>query len=824
MSIRLSNLSRRLRGLRQPAAAVADAACCEAARSDGQPAVEEKLRTSPQQAAAPKAAAGRRSPRRLRRWTLRGLLVFCLWNWALPWCFPVPENLQKPLPPSLILTDRHGTPLKRFLADARYRSEPVKLADLPPDLVECTLAAEDRRFFAHGGVDYLAVGRAVRDAAMSGHFSSGASTITQQLVKLSSPPAERNVWTKLREMLQARRLEMTWSKERILEEYLNRVDCGGLCRGAGAAAEHYFGKPVRELSLAECAWIAGLPQAPVRHSRRDPNGSRRHDWVLERWAALHPGHAQRAAAARVEQLTFRDAREANAAGHVIAAAAREADGNSVLRTTIDWPLQEKCVEILRSEIARLSSRNVQQGAVVVLDNATAEILVMLGSADWSGPEGQIKGALTPRSAGSTLKPFTYGLALERGCSPASMLEDLPSSYPGPAGAMIEMVNYDHRYRGPVPLREALACSLNVPAVRLLNSLGGPPALHELLRRAGFSTLGDDAAPYGLGLTIGNAEVTLLDLAGAYSALARGGEVRLPVLTGTEGTQRTPGAESLVSLESFPSLFPEATCWLLADILSDPAARSAQFGTGGPLRLTFRCAVKTGTSSDFRDNWCVGFTPEFTVGVWIGNFDGTPMSGVSGASGAAPVFHRIMSGLHERKPPSWPARPDNIITVRIDSRTGRLAAHGTEPQWLRDEFFPAVHPPLAAQPDALTADRRVLLSDAVWGTWFRSGENQRAAAYALSNSDPLIAPVISSPRDGTACRLDPEIPGGGRTLVLKSSLAPDHARWDSDTLTISADGATVSLIPGEHRLRLTDTRTGASREVAIRVVEQQDQSE
>ena len=227
-------------------------------------------------------------------------------------------------------------------------------------------------------------------------------------------------------------------------------------------------------------------------------------------------------------------------------------------------------------------------------------------------------------------------------------------------------------------------------------------------------------------------------------------------------------------------------------------------------------MKTGTSSDFRDNWCVGFTPEFTVGVWIGNFDGTPMNGVSGASGAAPVFHRIMTELHERKPPSWPGRPDNIVTARIDTRTGRRPSPGTPPQWLRDEFFPAAHPPLDAPSDELTPDGRVLLSDAVWGAWFRSAENQRATAFALTNHDSSAPPLIISPRDGTICRLDPEIPGGGRTLVLKSSLAPGHAQWDSDTLTVSPDTCTVSLIPGEHRLRLTDIRSGASHEVTIRV--------
>jgi len=741
---------------------------------------------------------------------MAGVVLAVLWQWALPWCFSIPVALNEPLPPSAILTDRHGTPLKRFLSADDYRSEHIALSTMPADLIACVLAAEDQRFYTHGGVDYLAIARAMRDAATDGRFTSGASTITQQLIKISSPTAPRNVITKLREIQQARRLEMTWNKDRILEEYLNRVDFGGLCRGVGAAAEFYFGKPVAQLSLAECAWIAGLPQSPSRHSVREREGTRRHDFVLERWAALHPDESARAEAARSERLAFRHPREVEAAGHVIAQVARassprtaagglEAHATTV-RTTIDLPLQEKCADVLRAEVARLESRNVQQGAVVVLDNATGEILALMGSAEWSGKGGQINGALTPRSAGSTLKPFTYGLALERGYSGASVLEDVPSIYKGPAGGQIEVVNYDHRHRGPVPLREALACSLNVPAVRLLNELGGPPALHEVLVRAGFS-LSDNAGRYGLGLTIGNAEVSLVELAAAYAALARGGEVRRARLV--DGAYEPHTAH----------LFSKTTCWLLADILGDPAARSAQFGTGGPLRLPFRCAVKTGTSSDFRDNWCVGFTPEFTVGVWVGNFDGSPMQGVSGASGAAPVFHRIMAHLHERTPPVWPEKPDGILTAQIDTRTGRMPAPGAPAAYVRGEFFSSPPPP--ARRDELDTDGRVVLDEPAWGAWYRSAANERTSAFALTTL-AISAPRILSPRDGMLCRLDPELPGNGGTLRLLSDLAESDARWHSDTLSISGNTARIS--PGEHRLRLTNARTGGSSEVTLRVEE------
>jgi penicillin-binding protein 1C len=751
--------------------------------------------------------------RRLLRAGLACGLFAVLWQWALPWCFSIPAALHEPLPPSVILTDRHGTPLKRFLTADDYRNEHIPLSQMPPDLIACMTAAEDRRFFSHGGVDYLALARAVRDAATDGRFTSGASTITQQLIKVTSPPAARNVWTKLREMQQARRLEMMWSKDRILEEYLNRVDFGGLCRGVGAAAEFYFGKPVAQLSLAECAWLAGLPQSPTRHSVREPQGTRRHDFVLERWAALHPQESARAEAARRERLAFREALEVTAAGHIVARASSpqvtdfglEARTTGTIRTTIDLPLQEKCADILRAEVAQLESRNVQQGAVVVLDNTTGEILALVGSADWSGKGGQINGTLTPRSAGSTLKPFTYGLALERGWSPASMLEDVPSFYAGPGGGQIEVVNYDHRHRGPVPLRESLACSLNVPAVRLLQALGGPEELHALLRRAGFSTLGEDAARYGLGLTIGNAEVTLVDLTAAYAALARGGRVCEARLVADR--------PYVPYVPHRPLVFSPQTCWLLADMLSDPAARSAQFGTGGPLRLPFRCAVKTGTSSDFRDNWCVGFTPQFTVGVWVGNFDGSPMQGVSGASGAAPVFHRIMAHLHERTPPVWPEKPATILTARIDSRTGRLPAPGTPAHWQRDEFFTSPPPP--ARHDDIAADGRAVLDESLWGAWFRSAANDRATAFTLA-APAISAPRILSPKDGTLWRLDPELPGGGDTLLLQCELSANDARWSSDTLAIQNN--TARLTPGEHRLRLTDARTGGISEVTLRVTE------
>jgi penicillin-binding protein 1C len=735
-----------------------------------------------------------------------GLAVWYL----LPFAVPLPAALLENPEASPVFTDREGRVIARLSLPGAARSTPVDADDLPHDLVACTMAAEDKRFMEHGGVDLLATVRAARDLVAQRRVVSGASTITQQLVKISSPPAERRPWRKVYEALAARRLEMTWSKKRIMTAYLNRLDYGNLRFGAAEAARFYFQKPLADLSLAECALLAGLPQAPsrlnpIRHPQR---ALARRDVVLRRLLANGGADAERIDSALTESPALRPLRETRPAPWLVAVtpppdARQRADGH--VATTLDLDLQRGVETIVREETAKLRDSNLRHAAVVVIHNPSGGIRALVSSADWSDPRGgQINGALAPRSPGSALKPFTYLLAMERGGRiPSSILADIPSPFRTPEGLDLPQ-NYDRAYRGPVTLRAALACSLNVPALRELNSLGGPAPLHELLVSLGLTTLGDDQQTHGLGLTLGNAPVRLLELANAYATLARGGTHLPPNLFHTD---EAPEVKRLP--------FSPASFYLLADILSDPAARAAAFPPGGPLDLPFRCAVKTGTSSDFRDNWCLGYTPEFTVGVWAGNFENQPMKGVSGVAGAGPVFNRAMRLAHSVSTPSWFARPSDVMEIRIDPRNGRLVP-ADNAKALTD-IAPRHRIPQAARPSDFDAEGRALLGP-TYAAWFHGSHNLRRHELALDSAAVAIEPLrVITPAHGATLLLDPEIPSGSDRLRPVTNL-PGTARWSSSTLRIE-EGLPEPLIylsPGTHTLTATDPRTGTAQHITLHV--------
>ena len=707
-----------------------------------------------------------------------------------------------------MVVDRHGRPLARGTLADSSRSRPVALAEIPADLIACTLAAEDKRFYDHAGVDWLATARAALDFMAHRRVISGASTLTQQLVKIAASPRPRTPLAKLHEALAARHLEQLWTKSQILTAYLNRLDYGNLRTGAAEAARGYFQKPLADLSLAECALLAGLPQAPSRlNPLRHPQPAlARRNLVLQRLAASPHADPARIAAALAEPLGLRPLQETQLAPWLTCQALTGSP--AIIRTTLDLELQRDLEAVVREEVSKLRDANLRHAAVVVIDNPTRQILALVTSAAWGDPRGgQLNGALVPRSPGSALKPFTYLLAIERGHrTPGSILADIPSPFRTPQGLDLPE-NYDHAYRGPVTLRCALACSLNVPAMRELNALGGPAPLYHLLTSLGVTTLGPDPAAGGLGLTIGNAPVRLLELANAYATLASGGHHQPPVLF---PGQAAPGA-------GFQLPFAATSFYLIGDILADPAARAPAFPPGGPLDLPFRCAVKTGTSSDFRDNWCLGFTPEFTVGVWAGNFENQPMKGLSGVSGAGPVFHRAMLRLHRDHPPTWFARPDGLVEVVLDARTGkRVPADPADPRQ-RPELVPAGQVPPAATACDCDASGKALL-DPTYAGWFASRHNQRRGELALDPAPALSVPLqVITPEDGATFLLDPEIPSGSDQLRPVTNL-PGTARWSSPSLQI--DPATpepvIHLTPGTHNLTATDPRTGAARTLTLHV--------
>ncbi|RYD27370.1 MAG: hypothetical protein EOP86_24645, partial [Verrucomicrobiaceae bacterium] len=444
-----------------------------------------------------------------------------------------------------------------------------------------------------------------------------------------------------------------------------------------------------------------------------------------------------------------------------------------------------------------------------LENSTGNVLALIGSRDYGAADGgQVNGAVARRSPGSALKPFTYLLAMQRDLSPASILADLPVEYMTATG-IYRPQNYNHRAAGPVSLRTALANSLNLSAVRTLQSHGGPQALVDVLQSAGLTTLTKPPADYGLGLTIGGGEVTLLELTAAYSTLARMGE-SVPV-------RFQPSAAPPVRQRLFD---PEA-CWLLADILSDNDARARSFGLDSALRMPFPCAVKTGTSTDYRDNWTVGYNARFTVGVWVGNFDNSPMRGVSGVSGAAPIFREIFTWLGNRFPSPWFPMPPGISVCEVDPLTGLPPPpefRGRRPLVL--EKFRRTLAPSDLETAHYDSTGRVVLPAeyAAWlagpDNWLGStavaepaggtgGNGQGGKAESTSGDNWRI----TSPLPGTTVLLDPDIPGGGRWLPLRT--VPDNptTQWSSPTLEIQNGRA--RLLPGRHELTVQDPVTGRS---------------
>jgi len=733
--------------------------------------------------------------------------VVVLLGWfVLPFAIPLPPGLLTEPAASPVFVDRHGKMIGRLPLPDSSHAAPLVLEDVSADFIACALAAEDKRFFQHGGIDLLATARAARDLVAKRRVVSGASTITQQLIKISSPPARRSPFTKIREALAARRLEMTWTKNQILTAYLNRLDYGNLRIGTDEAARFYFQKPIADLSLAECALLAGLPQAPsrlnpIRHPQR---AIARRNTVLQRLASSGKYDKHRISAALSENPTLRPLIQSRAAPWLVAPL--PASGlKSQIHTTLDLALQKDIEAIVREEVAKLKSSNLRHAAVVILHNPTGEILALVSSADWNDPRGgQINGALTPRSPGSALKPFTYLLAIERNHrQPSSILADIPSPFRTPQGLDLPE-NYDRTYRGPVTLRSALACSLNVPALRELNALGGPRPLHELLTSLGLSSLGGAPESHGLGLTLGNAPVRLLELTNAYATLARGGNHFPPVLFPSEAVP--------------PSRFFSArSAWIIADILSDQTARAPAFQPGGPLDLPFRCAVKTGTSSDFRDNWCLGFTPEFTVGVWAGNFERQPMNGISGIAGAGPIFNRAMLRAHRSQKPVWFSRPAGIADVTIDARNGKAIPDSPgNPYLRRDVALADGIPPAATSADYDAAGKSWL--DASFAEWFASRHNLRHNDFALADkhSSPVALRVISPAANATFL-LDPEIPSGSDKLRPVTNL-PGVALWKSETLRIepATPEPIIHLTPGTHTLTATDPRNNRSQTLILRV--------
>lgn len=660
------------------------------------------------------------------------------------------------------LLDRHGRELQQLRLDQQVRRlawTPIEAVS--PALLRALLYSEDKRFYEHAGVDWNAAAASTWRNLWNTK-TRGASTLTMQLTGLLENgavgrSARRGVLEKAGQAVDALWLERHWRKDQILEGYLNLVGFRGELQGVSAMSWGLFGKSPAGLDEREAAVAAALLRAPnalpskvtERACRllRTMNRPGECDG-LEGFVALHlrgpfsiPVTEQAPHLARKLLQTPGERR----------------------KSTLDADVQRAAMQHLRANLMQLQNRNVQDGAVLVLDNATGDVLAWVGSSGDLSGAAQFNAVSAPRQAGSTLKPFLYGLAIaQRRVTAASLLDDSPVRISTPGGLYVPQ-NYDKHFVGPVSLRLALGSSLNVPAVRTLLQVG-PDAFHHLLRQLGFETLRETGDYYGYSLALGSADVTLLDLTNAYRALANGGAWR-PVRFFPDAR---PGASR--------SSLPPSAAFIVSDILSDRSARVHTFGLDSALATRYWSAVKTGTSKDMRDNWCIGYSRRYTVGVWVGNAGGEPMHDVSGVSGAAPVWVAVMDELH-REPAGLKWRSDPMPVPR-----------GVEPRAVR--FEPPIEPPRREWFLQGTAQTLVLANEATL---------QRLSSQAAVQSLPVR---IDYPGHGTIIALDPDIPHAQQRVLFKADAPlPDGWHWVLDGRR--QPDARWFPLPGRHALALKD---------------------
>ncbi|MFM7331156.1 MAG: penicillin-binding protein 1C [Brachymonas sp.] len=680
------------------------------------------------------------------------------------------------------LLDRHGEPLHRLRTNLQVRKgEWVAPQDMSPALRQAMVLSEDKRFYKHSGVDWKAVSAAAWGNLLN-QRTRGASTLSMQLASLiedgpRTTSERKNILGKAGQAISATLLERSWRKDEILEAYLNLVPFRGEVQGIDALSRTLFGKAAHGLDAREAAISAALVRAP--NAKAQIVGQRACG-VLR---AMQPVTSQEC-----------DALQAFTAAVLPRKAWLPSDGTAphvaqrllkssplIAKTSLHAPLQRHALQTLRQHLSELRGRNVQDGAVVVLDNATGQVLAYVGSSGDLGDAQEVDAAAALRQAGSTLKPFLYAQAIaENRMTAASLLEDSPAHIPTASGLYIPQ-NYDRSFKGWVSVRTALGASLNVPAVRALVMVS-PEAFAQQLKALGLP-FKNDGDFYGYSLALGSADVSLMSLTKAYRTLANGG-------------RHSPTTFDLSAKPQFAAaLSPEAS-FIISDILSDTNARARTFGTDSVLSTRFWTAVKTGTSTDMRDNWALGYSEKYTVGVWVGNASGESMWDVSGVSGAAPVWASVMAFLHEKQrshAPKPPAGSKGVVAVQV-----ALTSPGGTP---------------------LEAARR---------EWFIAGSEVNTINSIASRANSMSShglkhlesgsPKITSPATGTIIALDPDIPPQHQRLQLRAEGSQGAGtRWllNTSSLGTARDIAWLPM-PGRHTLQLVDAQNRVLDEVKFEV--------
>ncbi len=759
-------------------------------------------------------------------------LILCASVIALVLSTPNAEALNSPHDEHATLVDRHGALLATVRTHDFRLHESLVAGDLGPYVAAVVIAAEDKRFYAHPGIDPVAIARAAWQALSHGRVLSGASTITQQVARTLFQ-RERTLWGKLQELTLAVKLSLRWSKQDILLAYLNRVEFGPNIVGIQAAARHYFGAPVAALSLSQSASLVGIARGPGYYDPRHhlARVEARKGRILSR--LLRRGRIARDAYERALATPVKLHAIAvwPGAHHLVRRTAAHHSG--IVHTTLDARLQQRAEELVARHARRLEHVGGDGAAAIIVDNATRRVLAYVGSPSYiRHPQGQVDAITALRQPGSTLKPFVYAAAMEElGYTAATVLPDIEQHFAASTGRYVPQ-NYDHQFHGPVRLREALGNSYNVPAVLTAVRVGLPRVL-ERLRTAGFASLKHSPEHYGPALALGDGEVTLEQLATAYLALAHGG-LLLPLQYVAQPVERSPSR-----------VLEESTARLLTDILADNNARAAAFGLHSPLHFDFDVAAKTGTSKGHRDNWTVGFSSEVTIAVWVGNFDGTPMVGASGITGAGPLFHDLMLAAMQQKR-GLPLRLDEAESshyeaVEVCALSGLRAtrhcpqtrlewfALGTSPQaedsWHAPTWVDAAGRRARADCPHVKEEVRVQLP-ATFKAWSRWGEISTWPEDTSPDCPPQDIEVASRvaivrPHDGAVYEFHPWVAATRQQLVIEIAGAdgPLDITLDHTPLaTLFPPQRTLpwTLRPGRHHLQV-QTRTGATAEAKFTVL-------
>ncbi len=783
--------------------------------------------------------------------------LFGLARWLLTDLPSVNSVVQNLNPPSIRITDRFGRTLYEVLGDQSGRNAVVPLSDIPKSLIQATIATEDSSFYQNPGIDLRGILRAAWINLRGGETIAGGSTITQQvarnLLMSANERSERTIRRKLREGILAWQITRRYSKDKILDLYLNQTYYGGMSYGVEAAAQTYFGKPVSELDLAECAMLAGLPQAPNEYNPfTHPEAARQRQQVVLGLmeASGEISHEQRLLAER-EPLVLAKQPYPIEAPHFVMMVRSQVDelftpeeiykhGGLVVRTTLNLDWQHLAEDAIHRQLQALKyspdglGHNTNNAALVAIDPQNGQVLALVGSPNYFDTQdnGAINMAISPRQPGSALKPILYAAALDPSqpnpWTAATMLLDVKTSFVTHDGKSYTPSNYDLKEHGPVLLRDALGSSLNIPAVITMDHVG-LPRLFQLATKLGITTL-KDPQNYDLSLALGGGEVRLSELTAAYGAFASGG-FRVDPTTILEirdfqgNTLYTPQPQPKVRV------LDARVAWLISNILSDNNARIIGFGPNSILRLDRPAAVKTGTTSNFHDNWTIGYTPNLVVGVWTGNTDYEPMRDVNGLAGAAPIWHEFMRAALAGQSVQNFSQPGGLIQVKVCALSGLLPTDACPYQrleWFIDGTQPTQNDTLYKA--VLIDSRTGRLADANTPTQNRFRQvvldlppNAQAWAHAqgltlLSDLESLVAGQADE-NSQTGSQLQIISPSPSSTYRIASNLAASDQRIPIEAagnaelkqVTLWLDGVQIAqfnaspyqtwwqLSPGQHQV-------------------------